>query len=86
MICLNNDLKIGDLVFYNPTSNNFYADGTRQLGVIVDILKDRAPLFINFPDENFFQHEYKVIWIDSGYTSILLGFNLKKLEIVEEKT
>ena len=73
--------KVGDLVFYNPSSDNIYADGTKQLGVVIEILFDRTPLYINFPERNYFEYEYKVIWVSSGYTSVLLGFNLKKIDI-----
>lgn len=80
------ELKVGDLVVYQPSHQNFYADGSKELGVIIDIMKERIPLFINFPDKSYFEHEYKVKWINSGYTSTLLGFNLKKIEIKEENT
>ena len=78
--------KVGDLVFYKPSSQNFYADGTNQLGVVVEIYKDKAPLFINFPEKEYFEYEYKIIWINSGYVSKLLPFNLEKLENREERT
>jgi len=78
--------KVGDLVYYRPTNNNFYADGTKQLGVVVDICLDQTPLFINFPEKEYFEYEYKVVWINSGYTSMLLGFNLVKLENPEKST
>ncbi len=76
--------KIGDLVYYKPTNNNYYADGTKELGVIVEVFVDRTPLYVNFPEKEYFEYEYKVIWINSGYTSVLLGFNLKKLKIPEK--
>ena len=78
--------EVGNLVYYRPSSDNIYADGTKQLGVIVDVRLDRTPLYINFPEKEYFEYEYKVIWISSGYTSILLGFNLEKLEKPEENT
>ena len=77
-------LKVGDLVLYRPSSRNFYADGTKQLGVVVEVFVDRTPLYINFPEKQHFEYEYKVIWINSGYTSVLLGFNLEKLKIPEK--
>jgi len=80
------ELKVGDLVYYKPSERNFYADGTKQLGVIIEILEDRMPLCINFPEKDFFQYEYRVLWIETGYKSVLLEFNLKKLVIEEEKT
>jgi len=78
--------EVGDLVYYKPTSQNFYADGTKQLGVVVEVIKDKAPLFVNFPEKEHFEYEYKIVWIHSGYTSRLLGFNLEKLENIEENT
>ncbi len=78
--------NVGDLVFYRPSSSNFYADGTKQMGVIVAVCADKTPLFVNFPEKEYFEYEYKVIWIDSGYTSTLLGFNLQKVEIPEKNT
>ena len=76
-------LKVGDLVIYQPSHQNFYANGSKELGVVLEILEERVPLYINFPDKNYFEHEYKVKWINSGYTSTLQGFNLKKIEISE---
>lgn len=72
--------NVGDLVYYKPSSDNIYADGTKQLGVVVDICLDQTPLYLNFPDKEYFEYEYKVIWILTGYTSMLLGFNLVKLK------
>jgi hypothetical protein len=77
------NLKVGDLVVYQPVHQNFYADGSKELGVILEVLEERIPLYINFPDKNYFEHEYKVKWINTGYTSTLQGFNLKKIEISE---
>jgi|10_taG_2_1085330.scaffolds.fasta_scaffold356072_2 hypothetical protein len=73
--------EVGDLVFYNPSYNNSYANGTKELGVVIAIIKDRTPLFLSFPEKDYFEFEYRVKWIKSGYVSTLLGFNLKKLEI-----
>ena len=80
------ELKVGDLVYYQPSEINSYADGTKQLGVVIEILKDRLPLCINFPEKDYFQYEYRILWIDTGYKSVLLEFNLRKLEIKEENT
>ena len=73
--------NVGDLVFYKPSATNIYADGTKKLGVILDVYVDRSPLYVNFPQKQYFEYEYKVAWINTGYTSVLLGFNLEKLEI-----
>ncbi len=73
--------KIGDLVYYRPVKDNRYADGTRQLGVVVEIITDQPPLFLSFPEKEIFEFEYKVIWINTGYSSKLLYFNLEKLKI-----
>ena len=72
--------KVGDLVFYRPTYNNLYADGTKELGVVIGIVRESLPLFINFPDSEYFEYEYRIKWISTGYVSNLLGFNLEKLE------
>ncbi len=78
--------KVGDLVFYKPTHGNRYADGSKQLGVVIEVLKDQTPLILSCPEKEYFEFEYRVKWIDSGHISTLLGFNLKKLEIVDKKT
>tara|TARA_R110000824_G_scaffold11257_1_gene49166 strand:- start:727 stop:984 length:258 start_codon:yes stop_codon:yes gene_type:complete len=80
------EFRVGDLVVYQPSHQNFYADGSKELGVVIEVLWERVPLYINFPDKSYFEHEYKIKWINSGYTSTLLGFNLKKIEIKEENT
>jgi hypothetical protein len=77
------EFKVGDLVTYQPSLQNFYADGTRELGVVLEVLKEKIPLFVNFPEKNYFEHEYRVKWITSGYTSTLLGFNLRKVKTPE---
>ena len=77
--------KVGDLVFYCPSHDNKYADGTRQLGVVLDVKTDANPLFSKYPETEAFAHEYVVKWFESGYVSALLGFNLKKLEIPLDK-
>ncbi len=77
--------NIGDLVFYSPSIDNKYADGTRQLGVILEIKTDANPLFCKYPETELFAHEYIVKWFESGYVSALLEFNLKKLKIPIDK-
>ena len=72
--------KVGDLVFYRPSQRNNYANGTKQLGVVVDVIREKPPLFLSFPEKDIFEFEYKVIWINSGHVSKLLYFNLEKLE------
>tara|TARA_R100000773_G_C4204747_1_gene106035 strand:- start:264 stop:500 length:237 start_codon:yes stop_codon:yes gene_type:complete len=72
---------VGDLVFYQPSEDNRYADGSKQLGVILKIKKDANPLFSQFPETKMFSCEYIVKWFKSGYVTALLPFNLKKLEI-----
>ncbi len=78
--------EVGDLVFYRPTNGNRYADGSKQLGVVIEIKKDQTPLFLSFPEKEYFEYEYRVKWINSGHISNLLGFNLKKLEIIDKST
>ena len=73
--------NVGDLVFYRPSVINFYADGTKKLGIVLDVYYDRNPLYVNFPEKQYFEYEYRVTWINTGYTSVLLGFNLEKLTI-----
>ena len=73
--------KVGDLVFYKPTDSNKYANGEKQLGVILKIKKDVNPLFAICPETEIYATEYVVKWIDSGYTCSLLPFNLKKIEV-----
>ena len=75
------DFKVGDLVLYRPSEDNKYANGTRQLGVILKIKKDADPLFALHPETKMFACEYVVKWFQSGYVSALLPFNLKKVEI-----
>ena len=73
--------KVGDLVYYQPSEENKYACGEKQLGVVIKINKEANPLFVGFPETEMFACEYVVRWIKSGYTSSLLPFNLKKLEV-----
>ena len=79
------NLKVGDLVFYCPSEDNKYADGSKQLGVVLKIKIDANPLFSKYPETQPFAHEYVVRWFESGYVSALLGFNLKKLQIPLDK-
>ena len=77
--------KVGDLVLYQPSEENRYADGTKQLGVILRVKKDVNPLFTLHPETKMFACEYVVKWFQSGYVSALLPFNLKKLQIPVDK-
>ena len=71
--------KVGDLVLYVPSEANKYADGQRQLGVVLEIKSDANPLFCLYPETMMFANQYVVKWFDSGYVSSLLPFNLKKV-------
>ena len=79
------NFNVGDLVLYVPTQPNKYANGQNQLGVIIKVKKDVNPLYILYPETQMFAREYVVKWIESGYTSSLLPFNLKKLQIPVDK-
>jgi hypothetical protein len=74
---------VGDLVFYQPSHDNKYADGKKQIGIILKIKVDINPLFKEFPETSMFANEYVVKWILSGYTSSLMSCNLKKLQPIE---
>jgi len=78
-------LKVGDLVFYRPTEDNRYADGQRQMGVVLEVFEEVNPLFVLRTETEMFANEYLVRWFESGYTSRLLSFNLKKIEIPLDK-
>lgn len=73
--------KVGDLVIYQPSEENKYADSSKQLGVILKIKRDVNPLFALHPETKMFACEYVVKWFQSGYVSALLPFNLKKMQI-----
>ena len=73
--------RVGDLVFYQPSEENRYANGEKQLGVVIKVIAEANPLFAEFPETDMFSNEYVVRWFKSGYTSTLLGFNLIKLRI-----
>ena len=73
--------KLGDLVFYQPSEMNKYANGERQMGIVVKVIPDVAPLFESLPNAHMWMYEYRVKWIETGYTSTLHAFNLKKVEI-----
>ena len=75
------ELKVGDLVFYRPTEENRYADGQKQMGVILEVFKEANPLFVLRTETEMFADEFLVRWFESGYTSRLLSFNLKKIDI-----
>ena len=80
-----NELKVGDLVFYRPTEENRYADGQKQMGVILEVFKEANPLFVLRTETEMFADEFLVRWFESGYTSRLLSFNLKKIDIPLDK-
>ena len=77
--------KVGDLVFYQPSEINRYANGEQQMGIILEVIPETAPLFELLPDAELWSYEFKVKWIETGYTSTLHGFNLKKIEIPKQK-
>lgn len=79
------ELKVGDLVFYRPTEENRYADGQKQMGVILEVFKEANPLFVLRTETEMFADEFLVRWFESGYTSRLLSFNLKKIDIPLDK-
>ena len=79
------ELKVGDLVFYRPTEENRYADGQKQMGVILEVYKEANPLFVLRTETEMFADEFLVRWFESGYTSRLLSFNLKKIDIPLDK-
>ena len=76
--------EVGDLVYYVPSNSNEYAQA-KHLGVVIKIKKDSNPLFSLHKETAMFADEYVVKWIESGYTSTLLPFNLRKLEIPVDK-
>jgi hypothetical protein len=63
--------KVGDLVFYQASEINKYANGERQMGIVLKV--------------EYWAYEYKVKWIETNYTSTLHAFNLKKIEIPLDK-
>ena len=65
------ELKVGDLVFYRPTEENRYADGQKQMGVILEVFKEANPLFVLRTETEMFADEFLVRWFESGYTSRL---------------
>ena len=77
--------SVGDLVFYQPSETNKYANGERQMGIILDIIPEVAPLFEVLPDAELWMYEYRIKWIETGYTSTLHAFNLKKVEVPLDK-
>jgi hypothetical protein len=77
--------KLGDLVFYQASEMNRYANGERQMGIVLEIIPEVSPLFEYLEDAELWMYEYKVKWIETGYTSTLHGFNLKKIEIPVDK-
>jgi|TARA_R110001592_G_C13063491_1_gene741194 hypothetical protein len=78
-------LKVGDLVFYRPSEENRYADGEKQMGIILQVFEEANPLFVLRTETEMFADEYLIKWIKSGYTSTLMAFNLKKIEIPLDK-
>ena len=77
--------KVGDLVFYQASEINRYANGERQIGIVLEIIPEVAPLFENLPDAELWMFEFRIKWIETGYTSTLHGFNLKKVEVPLDK-
>ncbi len=39
--------KVGDLVFYQASEINKYANGERQMGIVLKVIPDMVPLFEN---------------------------------------
>jgi hypothetical protein len=78
--------KVGDLVFYQASEINRYANGEKQMGIILEVIPETAPLFEMLPDAELWSYEFRVKWIETGYTSTLNGFNLKKIKIPVDKT
>ena len=74
------NFKVGDLVFYQPSEENKYANGEKQLGVVLKVKFDLYPLFKGIEGFEELGRVYVVRWFVSGYTSTLMGFNLKKVE------
>ena len=77
--------KVGDLVFYQASEINRYANGEKQMGIILEVIPETAPLFEMLPDAELWSYEFRVKWIETGYTSTLNGFNLKKIEVPLDK-
>ena len=77
--------KVGDLVFYQASEINKYANGERQMGIVLKVTPEVSPLFEDLPDAHMWAYEFKVKWIETGYTSTLHGFNLKKIQIPLDK-
>ena len=55
------------------------------MGVILEVFEEVNPLFVLRTETEMFANEYLVRWFESGYTSRLLSFNLKKIEIPLDK-
>lgn len=79
------EFKVGDLVYYQPTEDNRYADGRKQMGVVLKVIKEANPLFVLRTETEMFADEYVIKWFQSGYTSTLMAFNLKKIEVPLDK-
>ena len=79
------ELKVGDLVFYRPSEENRYANGERQMGVVLQGIEEANPLFVLRTETEIFANEYVIKWFKSGYTSRLMEFNLKKIEVPLDK-
>ena len=79
------ELKVGDLVFYRPSEENRYANGERQMGVVLQVIEEANPLFVLRTETEIFANEYVIRWFKSGYTSRLMEFNLKKIKVPLDK-
>ena len=55
------------------------------MGVILEVFKEANPLFVLRTETEMFADEFLVRWFESGYTSRLLSFNLKKIDIPLDK-
>jgi hypothetical protein len=75
-----NNLKKGDLVFYNDFIEETLARPDKQLGVIIHVYENVNPLFDYMTNSKEYAHEYVVLWIATGFRSTLLGINLLKVE------
>lgn len=76
-----NNLKKGDLVYYNDFIEESLARPAKQIGVVVHVYEKVNPLFDYMTDSKEFANEYVVIWIATGFRSRLMGINLTKVEV-----
>ena len=71
--------EVGDLVEYSPTLYDAQGSIKKQLGIVLNVQRNDTPLCIYFPDSEYFEYEYQIKFIETGFIVKLFSPNLQKI-------